>query len=63
MFTLDKKEYDETKLDDKGKIAFNNVKVLTKEKNDLLHSLEKNKILSEHYSKILQDNLPKEDKK
>ena len=63
MFTLDKKEYDETKLDDKGKIAFNNVKVLTKEKNDLLHSLEKNKILSEHYSKIFQDNLPKEDKK
>ena len=34
MFTLDKKEYDETKLDDKGKIAFNNVKVLSKEKND-----------------------------
>ena len=63
MFTLDKKEYDETKLDDKGKIAFNNVKVLAIEKNDLLHSLEKNKILSEHYSKILQDNLPKEDKK
>ena len=63
MFTLDKKEYDETKLDDKGKIAFNNVKVLSKEKNDLLHSLEKNKILSEYYSKILQDNLPKEDKK
>ena len=63
MFTLDKKEYDETKLNDKGKIAFNNIQVLTKEKNDLLHSLEKNKILSEHYSKVLQDNLPKEDKK
>ena len=63
MFTIDKKEYDETKLDDKGKIAFNNVKVLAKEKNDLLHQLEKNKILSEYYSKVLQDNLPKEDKK
>ena len=63
MFTLDKKEYDETKLNDKGKIAFNIIKVLTKEKNELLHSLEKNKILSEHYSKVLQDNLPKEDKK
>ena len=63
MFTLDEKEYDETKLDDKDKIAFNNVKVLAKEKNDLLHSLEKNKILSEYYSKVLQDNLPKEDKK
>ncbi len=63
MFTLDKKEYDETKLDDKGKVAFNNVKVLTKERENLLHSLEKNKILSEHYSKVLQDNLPKEGKK
>ena len=63
MFTLDKKEYDETKLNDKGKIAFNNIQVLTKEKNELLHSLEKNKILSEHYSEVLQDNLPKEDKK
>ena len=63
MFTLEKKEYDETKLDEKGKVAFNNVKVLAKEKNDLLHQLEKNKILSEYYSKVLQDNLPKEDKK
>tara|TARA_B100001123_G_scaffold249483_1_gene278498 strand:- start:110 stop:301 length:192 start_codon:yes stop_codon:yes gene_type:complete len=63
MFAIDKKEYDETKLDEKGKIAFNNIQVLTKEKNELLHSLEKNKILSEHYSKVLQENLPKEDKK
>ena len=30
MFTVDKKEYDETKIDDKGKVAFNNVKILTK---------------------------------
>ena len=63
MFTVDKKEYDETKLDDKGKVAFNNVKILTKERENLLHQLEKNKILSEYYSKVLQDNLPKEDKK
>ena len=46
MFTLDKKEYDETKLDDKGKVAFNNVKILASERDNLLHSLEKNKILS-----------------
>ena len=63
MFTIDKKEYDETKLDNKGKIAFNNVQILAKERENLLQSLEKNKILSEHYSKVLQDNLPKEDKK
>ena len=63
MFTIDKKEYDETKLDNKGKIAFNNVQVLANERSSLLHSLEKNKILSEHYSKVLQENLPKEGKK
>ena len=63
MFTLDKKEYDENKLDNKGKGAFNNVKILSSERDNLLHQLEKNKILSEHYSKVLQDNLPKEGKK
>tara|TARA_R110000824_G_scaffold124712_2_gene283487 strand:+ start:704 stop:895 length:192 start_codon:yes stop_codon:yes gene_type:complete len=63
MFTLDGKEFDESKLEGKAKIAFNNVKVLASERDNLLHSLEKNKILSEHYSKVLQDNLPKEGKK
>ena len=32
MFTVDKKEYDETKLDGKAKVAFNNVQVLLNEK-------------------------------
>ena len=40
-----------------------NVKVLASERDNLLHQLEKNKILSEHYSKVLQENLPKEGKK
>ena len=44
MFTIDKKEYDEKKLDGKAKIALNNVTVLLNEKNDLMHRLEKNKI-------------------
>ena len=63
MFKIEDKEYDETKLEDKGKRALANIQLLAKEKNNLLHQLEKNKILSEHYSKVLQDNLPKEDKK
>jgi hypothetical protein len=33
MFTIDKKEYDEAKLDGKSKVAFNNVQVLLNEKN------------------------------
>jgi hypothetical protein len=64
MFTIDKKEYDEAKLEGKSKVAFNNVQVLLNEKNDLMHRLEKNKILSEHYSEVLKKNLPNgEDKK
>ena len=59
MFTIDKKEYDEKKLDNKAKIALNNVTVLLNEKNDLMHRLEKNKILSEYYSEVLKNNLPK----
>ena len=58
MFTIDKKEYDEKKLDGKAKVAFNNVQVLLNEKTDLMHRLEKNKILSEHYSEVLKKNLP-----
>ena len=63
MFTLDGKEYDEKKLEGGAKIAYNNVSVLATKKQELIHKLEQNKILSEHYSKVLQDNLPKEDKK
>jgi len=64
MFTIDKKEYDEKKLDGKAKVAFNNVQVLLNEKNDLMHRLEKNRILSEHYSEVLKKNLTNgEDKK
>ena len=64
MFTIDKKQYDETKLDGKAKIAFANFQLLMNEKNDLMHRLEKNKILSEHYSEVLKKNLPNgEDKK
>ena len=59
MFTIDKKEYDEKKLDGKAKIALNNVTVLLNEKNELMHKLEKNKILSEYYSEVLKKNLPK----
>ena len=64
MFTIDGKQHDEKKLEGKAKIAFNNINVLLNEKNDLMHRLEKNKILSEHYSEVLKKNLPNgEDKK
>jgi hypothetical protein len=31
---------------------------LLNEKNELMHRLEKNKILSEYYSEVLKKNLP-----
>jgi len=64
MFTIDEKQHDEKKLEGKAKVAFNNVQVLLNEKNDLMHRLEKNKILSEYYSEVLKKNLLNgEDKK
>ena len=62
MFTLDKKEYDETKLDNKGKIAFNNIQVLAK-KSFLFETLfgllfeydkEFYKIVMNHYAKEVE---------
>ena len=63
MFTLEGKEYDEKKLEGGAKIAYNNVSVLSTKKQELLHKLEQNQILSKHYSEVLKNSLPKEDKK
>ena len=63
-FTINSKEYDEGKLEGKAKIAFENLKVLQKERDDFLLRIERNRILVGHYSKIIEDNLPNgEDKK
>ena len=63
MFTLDGKEYDEKKLEGGARIAYNNISVLTTQKQELLHKIEQNQILSNHYSEVLKNNLPKGDKK
>ena len=63
-FTINSKEYDEGKLEGKAKIAFENLKVLKKERDDHILRIERNRILVGHYSKIIEDNLPNgEDKK
>ena len=61
MFTIDKKEYDENKLEGKAKIAFNNVKQLTEKRNELAVEIERLSILMEHYAKIVKDNIPLKD--
>ena len=63
MFTLDGKEYDEKKLEGGARIAYNNISVLTTQKQELLHKIEQNQILSNHYSEVLKNSLPKGDKK
>ena len=63
MFTLDGKEYDEKKLEGGARIAYNNISVLTTQKQELLHKIEQNQILSNHYSEVLKTSLPKGDKK
>jgi hypothetical protein len=64
MFTFEKKEYDEKKLKGKGKVAFDNITIIQKSKDDLLHKLEQQRILETHYTEVLKANLPNgEDKK
>ena len=63
MFKIEDKEYDETKLEDKGKRALANIQLLAKERDTLLLQLERNKILTEHYTSIVKENLPKEEEK
>ena len=58
MFTFEKKEYDEKKLEGKGKIAFDNITIIQKTKDDLLHKLEQQRILDTHYTEVLKANLP-----
>ena len=55
MFTLDNKEYDETKLSDKGKAISQKLMKIGAEKVALV-------ILANHYTALLQAELPKEEK-
>jgi hypothetical protein len=63
MFTLDGKEFDESKLEGKAKIAFNNVKQLTEKRSELVVELERVQVLIGHYSTMVKDNIPLEDSK
>jgi hypothetical protein len=62
MFTLDDKQYDETKLSDEGKIALQNLQVINQDSNQLRVKLTHNEVLSKHYLEILKKNLPEEEK-
>tara|TARA_R100001480_G_scaffold41905_1_gene54612 strand:+ start:242 stop:454 length:213 start_codon:yes stop_codon:yes gene_type:complete len=63
MFTLDEKEYDESKLNDQGKLALIQMQAIANKRNQLTIQNDELNVLAEHYTKLLKDNLPKEEKK
>ena len=54
MFSLNQKEYDESKLSDKGKVAYNKLIRIAEQKSDL-------DIVANHWTAQLQAELPKEE--
>tara|TARA_R100001443_G_scaffold48486_1_gene60859 strand:- start:3330 stop:3569 length:240 start_codon:yes stop_codon:yes gene_type:complete len=61
MFTLDNKEYDETKLSDKGKIAFAQLQYVSQERSKLLLETDRLNTIEGANSAILKAELPKEE--
>jgi hypothetical protein len=62
MFTLDDKQYDETKLNDEGKIALQNLQIINQDSTQLKVKLNHNEVLLKHYIDIIKNNLPEEEK-
>jgi len=62
MFTFDSIEYDETKLSEEGKVAFVQLQNLAQRRNQLSMEYDNLQILSNHYTDILKNNLPEEEK-
>jgi len=54
MFTLNNKEYDESKLSDKGKASYNKLIKIAEQKSDL-------DIVANYWTAQLQAELPKEE--
>ena len=63
MFKLDDKEYDETKLSNKGKFSFAQLQMLGQKKNNILADLNNLELLVNHYSSILKEEVKEEVKK
>ena len=61
MFTIDDKEYDENNLTDKGKYAFMQLRNISQEQTTLNLKFDNLKVLSEHYTTSLKEELPKEE--
>jgi len=62
MFTYEDKKYDETKMNNEGKVAFVQLNNISNRDAQLNMEKENLKILAEHYTNILKNNLPEEEK-
>ena len=63
MFTFDEKEYDESKLSDKGKVALAQLQHLNNRRNQLSLEYDNMTVLVQHYTGILKEELPQEEVK
>ena len=63
MFQFDNVEYDENKLSEEGKVAFVQLQNLAQRRNQLSMEYDNLQILSNHYTSILKEELPKEEAK
>ena len=62
-FKFDDKEYDDSKLSDEGKIAFQNLQLINQDSTQLKIKLTHNEVVIKHYIDILKNNLPEEEVK
>ena len=62
-FKFDDKDYDSDKLSDKGKLQLNKLQALQIKKSDLVSQFSDLQVLEKHYTELLKNELPKEDKK
>lgn len=62
MFTLDDKKYDESKMNDTGKVAFVQLQNIRNRNNQLAIEQEQLNVLAQHYTNLLKENLPEEEK-
>ena len=63
MITIDNKQYDETKLSDKGRIAYSQLQQIAQKQTSLTLDFQNTQILQNHYGAILKSELPKEKEK
>jgi len=63
MFTFEDKEYDESKLSDKGKVSLLQLQNIMNRNNQIAMEQDQINVLAQHYNAILKEELSKEEVK